>query len=1339
MRLGNVISSILTIAISTSASAAITGTVITTDGLPVSGAKISLFQPETFDARRARALSKTPVKPPIATVNSDSKGNFSIDSPKEPVIDLRIEAAGFAPQGERVLPDEELGALALTAAPAIKGTITAAGKPIAGAIVLIGGSGEFSATTDADGHYSAPDPAKWANRLLVIHPDFAIVDESFGPFASSKKGLDRTLVPGIAINGRVLAQDGTTPVANAQVFVDNWQLAMSGDDGTFHVLHATKDWSLVEARIDTRVGARAHTNGDIAIKLAKAASVTGVVSDAKTNVPLAGVEVRLLQNPGIGSPTIGSRSAFTNAKGAYTLIPVVPGAYQINPTRPGYLTPNVSVSVTAGQSAQKSIVANARGRVVGSVADDNKKPLAGAHLGARAAARDPMMMMMGPGMRNLGQEGVAYSGPDGRFVLRSVPTDTDIQIDATKKGYPPGHSASMRLAPSERKGGVLITLPHGVSLTGKVTDKDGKALSGVAVDAVEATNDGGFGGMRRMVVNFMQGDRNDDLVHTGSDGTFTVRVKEGTYDVVFKREGFAAKSVRGEVVSASSKPLAVTLDPGVEITGRVTRGGVGLEGVNVNAFSQDGTANAITGPDGSFRLEDLTPGSMMVSANRREDFIQQMRPIIAPAKDVVFELPAGGRITGHVVDKSSHNPITSFQAGISTSRSGGGMVFQTPPMLKSFTNDDGSFTLENVPPGQTQVVVTAPGYTASRTPGVNVEDGKTVPELEVSLDTGVKLTGRVTGPDGAPLAGVSVRPDTAAGGNRVMRFDATDTSTITDGNGDYTMDALEPGDKTFTFNRQGYLAESRPVTLSGSSARLDVQLSTGVRLTGTVSLEAGGPVADAIVSASSASDSGGFGGKQARTDASGNFQIEGLAPGHYTLNATKSGLASGILRDFDVASGMPAAIKMKSGATITGHVTGLTAQELQNATVLVSSSNGNSSAPVDSGGNYKVDGAPSGTVRVSARTGQMFGASGKSSPQKSVQVDPGASVQVDIEFKSATVVRGRVTRDGQPAANTSIIFIPKGAQSSTNASAQTDSSGNYEVSGLDDATYNVQIVDFQRAAPFTTSYDVKGSGTFDIDIKSASVRGRVLDATTGSPLADARIEIHATGGEAILSSRAVVTDSAGGFVIDNVARGNYEAKADREGYGHDIKSIVVGDSPEDLEFRLSPSGGVTITVVDARDNRTLAANVVKVVDGNGRDVDTTPTFRFSGSPEPVKLTLSPGSYNVTLSAMGYATQTVSIVSPSSPTVRMSPGGTVMIYSKSTAITRGRLIDSKGVAYSRGGFGGGIFTIDASPGVTTLQNVASGSYRLEILGSGDQVVKTVPFTVIDGQQATVPVE
>ena len=411
----------------------------------------------------------------------------------------------------------------------------------------------------------------------------------------------------------------------------------------------------------------------------------------------------------------------------------------------------------------------------------------------------------------------------------------------------------------------------------------------------------------------------------------------------------------------------------------------------------------------------------MLNVNKQDSFIQEMRSVTAPAKDVVIELPPGGRITGRVVDKASHQPVTSFLAGVTTSRSGGGMVMMMPPMQKQFTSDDGSFVLEGIKPGSTQVVVNAPGYTTARVPNIEVEDGKTAPDVEVDVETGGKLTGRVTGPDGSPVAGVSVREDPMAGGGRVMRFDATDTSATSDPNGDYTIDSLEPGEKTFTFSRSGYIAQQKTVTLAGST-RLDVQLSNGIRATGFVVTDGGAPIPDATVRAASASEMDG--GRQGTSDGNGAFTIEGLTPGHYTFTATKPGFAPGTLRDIDIASSGPVRVILKSGGVITGHVNGLTAQELEQATVSASVSGsggggpfgggGNVSAPVDSGGNYRMEGAPSGTVRISARTGAMFGGSSKSAAPKTVELDAGGTAQVDIDFKSDTVISGRIMRNGVP-------------------------------------------------------------------------------------------------------------------------------------------------------------------------------------------------------------------------------------------------------------------------------------------------------------------------------------
>ena len=187
--------------------AAVVGAVINIDGKAVTGAKVSLFAPELIAAQGPRLMSAEPQRKPLATVTTDSGGKFTLDVPKDQtVVDVRIDAAGYAPAGIRYLSDDDAGAMLLTQAPMVRGTITANGKPVANATVAIFGGAEYTTKTDADGHYSAPDPSKWAFRAIVLHPDYAITEEQLGPNGTKKKGPDFSVTAGVPIAGRVVAK-----------------------------------------------------------------------------------------------------------------------------------------------------------------------------------------------------------------------------------------------------------------------------------------------------------------------------------------------------------------------------------------------------------------------------------------------------------------------------------------------------------------------------------------------------------------------------------------------------------------------------------------------------------------------------------------------------------------------------------------------------------------------------------------------------------------------------------------------------------------------------------------------------------------------------------------------------------------------------------------------------------------------------------------------------------------------------------------------------------------------------------------------------------------------------
>ncbi|TML10578.1 MAG: hypothetical protein E6G39_16185, partial [Actinobacteria bacterium] len=444
------------------------------------------------------------------------------------------------------------------------------------------------------------------------------------------------------------------------------------------------------------------------------------------------------------------------------------------------------------------------------------------------------------------------------------------------------------------------------------------------------------------------------------------------------------------------------------------------------------------------------------------------------------------------------------------------------------------------------------------------------------------------------------------------------------------------------------------------------------------------------------------------------------------FTAMKTGLANGISRDVDIVTQNNIRITMKGGGTITGHIVGLSAKDLEQTTVMASSPNGNASAPVDSSGNYRIEGAPSGTVRVAARTGGPMMGAARSAPGKTVELEPGGAVQVDIEFKSDTVIRGKVTHNNLPVAGASVNFFPRQGKTQTNSSALSDSSGRYELSGLEDGPYNVQVMDMKSMAPYTTTYDVHGSGNFDVDMHTSALRGRVLDAATGQPIEGASVDVRPKGNDAgfFAVRTAAPTDSNGTFILDSVARGTYQISADKQGYGHEMKEISVDENPDLVEIKLSSSAGVTLKVVDGRDGTPLGANV-SVTDMQGNPVAGDLPFRFGGGAEPIKLALSPGTYRVTVQAM-------LVSSPSTQTIALTPGGTLLLRSKSSTALRGRLIDSNGLPYS--GMMANTFRITESPGTTTLQNIATGHYRLEVLDMSDRVVKSIDIDVLEGRPA-----
>ena len=1302
-----------------SAFAATTGVIVNGDGRPVAGARIDAYAQETMAARRDRWKSNAP-RAPLGSGASDERGRFSLEIPKDHfVVILQIEAAGFAPQSTRAERDDDIGAVALAAAENKRGRITSGGKPVANARVVWSDRSEIVATTDTDGYYTIPDPSKWASWVTVIHPEFAPLSEPGRRAASPNIDLNRTLERGLTVSGRALSADGEWPAKGAVAVIDSYSAATSGDDGAFTIERVPSKWQWLEVRSGHLRGRRAR-GSDLTVRLAPAVTLRGSVRDMKTQAAVPGVEVLLL--PDQRSEWRATDSALTDAKGNFTIADVAPGAYRLSASHPAFTFIPAPITAAAGDNALRTIVGTRLARASGTVMSEDGKPVAGARVGTGPASR-PDFAPPSP------LRGEAVSGPDGSFRVNVNP-ESELVIEARKKGLPGGRSSPLRLEPGERKSGVVLTIASGVAASGRVVDADGKPLADVSVTPMESQPNTGM--PRNVALRMVsQQTRTEDLVRTADDGTFSMRLKEGTYDFVFRRDGFAPKVMHAVRVGTGTRPIEAALEPGKQISGRVTRGGAPVAGVRVSVYGDFADEASETAADGSFTIDDLPAGDMMLRAYKGEEFIQVSQPVKVPARDVEIKVPPGGRISGRVFDKETKEPVTAFEAGVSGSRGGGGVVFVGPSQTKPFTSDDGTFVLDGVPAGSTSLVVSASGFVTASVPNIVVEEGRAVENVEVALDRGVKVSGRVTGPDGAALSGVAVRLRPAQG--RIRRMPSGGPGAVTDSEGRYTLESVEAGDQTFTFARAGYVSNEKTVTLSGREARVDAQLTTGRRISGTVVSENGGPVAGATVSAFSPSTSANS--RSTRTDANGNFQLEALAEARYTFRASKEGFPPAEVRDIDISTGAPVRLVLKTGGTIYGRVMGLNAEELAQTRIQATGGGTASYAVPDAGGNYRIEGSPTGTVRLFARTGGFGGE--RTAPPVSVEVEAGATVQKDIEFRGDTIVRGRVTRDGLPLSRAMVSFAPRQSGASTSARTQTDSEGNYEVAGLEDGTYNVIATDMQNYASARATYEVRGSGSFDIDIRGTTIRGRVIDASTDRGIERAVVELRQsdTGGVRFPMS-TVETDANGAFTLANIAAGSYHVGAEKKGYGTRVVDVDASDGPQDVEIKLSPNAGVALRVVDARDNRPLGARV-RVFDQQNRIVYETPAmFGPGGLPETVEIGVDPGTYRATVWVSGYAPQNLQIQSPGTFNIAMTPGGSIVIRSRSDELRRARLM-SRGQPYERGWLNP-VFAVDPRPGVTQLQNIAPGVYTLEILGSNGEVVSSQQVTVTEGGSAVVEI-
>ncbi|MEI7988263.1 MAG: carboxypeptidase regulatory-like domain-containing protein, partial [Chloroflexota bacterium] len=473
------------------------GVVVDANGSPISGVTVTL----TADGSSAQAVQSavTDAKGVFTLKGLASSSTYTIVPQKEgfefsPATRALAPTLGTANQQDTTLNQQFVGKMTGLAG------IVKDNKEMPIADVTITSDCSEKASSDAEGKYTLTPAKVGSCTLIAIKDGYTFVPLTRTvqiPSAASQdfQGVPKTV---ISISGSVLDKDGK-PLKDVKLTSD-CSLPIVTDERGIYILNDVKgkSCSLAPALDGYTFSPDKLTviipEGVVGQQTAAGQRFTGVANVISGRVidadgkPLAGVNLTV--NGGI--PVV------TNEQGIYTLNGLSTGSYTLVPQKSGinFSPPRQEFNLPANSTKMSDFIGRqAVGSVKGKVKDGGGIPVAG------------VVISDGAGHQ-------IFSDQNGDFQF-NLPSGT-VTLSAAKEGYTFSPATAQLVLPPDVGNVEFIALANDYQVSGKVSDKNGNPLIGVALNNGSAAS-----------------------ITPDQNGNYNLLLKAGTYTIKPSKDGYS--------------------------------------------------------------------------------------------------------------------------------------------------------------------------------------------------------------------------------------------------------------------------------------------------------------------------------------------------------------------------------------------------------------------------------------------------------------------------------------------------------------------------------------------------------------------------------------------------------------------------------------------------------------------------------------------------------------------------------------------------------------------------------------------------------------------------------